>query len=141
MANRAHNRLADRGVQSDIRPMRARRRALVQAFSWLPQAGFAALGRKGVPADKVADSAVDDCCAFMDNPAAVDHHLADQLLIPMALAHGISSYTTREITLHTMTNLQLLQHILDIDYTVEGKIGRSGRVTVQGIGFTNSTLT
>ncbi|MCO5194594.1 MAG: RNA 3'-terminal phosphate cyclase [Anaerolineae bacterium] len=142
MANRAHNRLADRGVQSDIRPMRERGDGPgASIFLWLRQAGFAALGRKGVPADKVADSAVDDCCAFMDNPAAVDHHLADQLLIPMALAHGISSYTTREITLHTMTNLQLLQHILDIDYTVEGKIGRSGRVTVQGIGFTNSTLT
>lgn len=141
MVNRVYNRLAERGIEGDIRPMRERGAGPgASIFLWLPQAGFDALGQKGTPADKVADSAVDACYAFMDNPAAVDSRLADQLLIPMALAHGISSYTTPEITLHTMSNLQLLRHILDIDYTVEGKIGRSGRVTVQGISFVNKLL-
>jgi RNA 3'-terminal phosphate cyclase (ATP) len=142
MANRANNLLAEKGIAGQVQPRRERGQGPGAGIVlWMPQAGFGALGHKGMPADKVAETAVDAARAFIDNPAAtVDRHLADQILIPMALAHGVSSYTTPEITLHTMSNLQLLQHILGIDYTVDGEIGRPGRVTVHGIGFTNKSF-
>src|SRR5690606_7227234 len=103
---------------------------------WMPQAGFSSVGRPGLPADKVADAAVAELRAFVDNGAAVDPHLADQLLIPMALADGESSFTTHELTLHTLTNAALLQQWLGINVVIEGSLGTPGRVTVQGIGFT-----
>jgi RNA 3'-terminal phosphate cyclase (ATP) len=139
MVNRAHNRLAERGIMGEIRPMRERGNGPgASIFLWLPQAGFDALGRKSVPADHVADVAVDACLAFMDNPAAVDRHLADQLLIPMALAHGVSSYTTTMLTQHTTSNLALLRHMLGVEFNVEGQTGAPGRVTLHGIGFSRT---
>jgi RNA 3'-terminal phosphate cyclase (ATP) len=142
MANRANNLFAEKGIDGRVEPRRERGQGPGAGIVlWMPQAGFSALGRKSIPADQLAETAVDAARAFIDNPAAtVDSHLADQILIPMALAHGVSSYTTPEITMHTLSNLQLLAHILDIKYTVDGEIGRSGRITVHGIGFTNKTI-
>jgi RNA 3'-terminal phosphate cyclase (ATP) len=102
---------------------------------WLDQAGFSSLGRKGLPADKVAEAAVAELLAFVDNGAAVDHHLADQLLVPMALAHGKSSFTTDNLTQHTKTNANLLRQWLNVSITVDGVIGKPGRVWVTGVGF------
>jgi len=41
----------------------------------------------------------------------VDTHLADQLIPYLALAGG--SYTVREISLHTKTNIWTAEHFLD----------------------------
>jgi RNA 3'-terminal phosphate cyclase (ATP) len=45
------------------------------------------------------------------SPAAVDVHLADQLVPYLALAGG--SYSTREVSLHTKTNIWTAGHFLD----------------------------
>src|SRR5690606_22815379 len=102
MANRAANRLRQEGMQPLIQPVRERGAGPgAGIFLWLPQAGFGALGRKGYPSDAVADDAVADLLSFIENgSAAVDHHLADQLLIPMALASGRSTFTTQKLSSH-----------------------------------------
>jgi RNA 3'-terminal phosphate cyclase (ATP) len=41
-------------------------------------------------------------------------HLADQLLIPMALARG-GSYTTTTPTLHTTTNIETVKKFLPVE--------------------------
>ena len=57
-------------------------------FVWGPRAGFSALGARGKPAEQVADEAVEAYLAFRASGAACDRHLADQMLIYLALADG-----------------------------------------------------
>ncbi len=67
-------------------------------------AGFSALGRRGKPAEGVAAEAAS---AFLDHHhsgAAVDQHLADQLILPACLAEGDSSFTVSRVTAHLATN-------------------------------------
>jgi RNA 3'-terminal phosphate cyclase (ATP) len=102
------------------------------------QAGFSALGRKGYPADKVAEAAVGDLLTFLDNGAAVDYHLADQLLLPMALARGRSTFTVDKLSHHTLTNINILREWLAVEITATGEINQPGTVTVLGINMTRS---
>ncbi|MCA9940326.1 MAG: RNA 3'-phosphate cyclase [Anaerolineales bacterium] len=136
MARRAHNLLQEMGLQPVITPVRATGKGPGAGIVlWLPGAGFSCLGRKGFPADKVAEEAVAQLRAFVDNgglinSSAVDEHLADQLLLPMALAHGRSSLTTNRITLHTLTNADLLRQWLPVSLHVAGELGQPGTITV-----------
>lgn len=138
MANRAANLLRQHGVQPVIQPVRERSAGPgAGIFLWLPQAGFGALGRKGYPADAVADDVVADLLAFIENgSAAVDHHLADQLLIPMALAQGRSTFTTQKLSLHTLTNASIVRQWLGVDVVVSGREGQPGGVSVDGAAVT-----
>lgn len=138
MERRAHNLLTSMGLISRIKPVReSGAHPGAGLFLWRPQAGFSALGAKGVPADHVADEAVAQIRPFMDNQAAVDPHLADQLLIPMALASGQSHFSTSQITLHTLTNLTLLQQWLNVTTAVTGALDQPGAITINGSGFNN----
>lgn len=140
MARRAHNLLVEAGLEPDIQPQRERGAgAGAGIVLWLEQGGFNALGRKGLPADKVAGAAVGDLLTFLDKGAAVDYHLADQLLLPMALAQGRSSFTVDALSQHTLTNINLLGEWLDVAFTVTGKVGRPGTVVVHGIDHVQSS--
>lgn len=137
MAQRASKLLAAEGLASRIEPRRERGFAPgAGLFLWAPQAGASMLGRQGVPAEAVAEGAVAELLAFADNgAAAVDVHLADQLLLPMALAHGQSSFTTHHLTQHTVTHAALLRRWLDAAITIEGREGEAGRISVTGVGW------
>jgi RNA 3'-terminal phosphate cyclase (ATP) len=50
----------------------------------------------------------------MSSSAAVGPFLADQMLLPMALA-GSGSFTTSELTMHTLTNAQVIRKFLTVD--------------------------
>ncbi len=131
MARRAHNLLTQAGFTADIQPVRERGAGPGAGIClWLPQAGFAALGQKGVPADKVAETAVNELLAFVKTETAVDPHLADQLLLPMALANGRSHLTTSQITQHTLTNAVLLRRWLDVEIEIGGNLNQPAQVTV-----------
>lgn len=138
MARRAHNLLAAAGLTPQITPLRESGRGPGAGIVlWLPQGGFTALGRKGVPADAVAETAVDALLAFVRSETAVDDHLADQLLIPAALAHGVTAYTTHRLTQHTLTNADLLRRWLDVSIQIDGELDRAAKVTVAGIQLEN----
>lgn len=96
------------------------------------RAGFSALGERGKPAERVAEEAVEAFLAFLKSRAAIDPYLADQLLLPMALAHGTQTMTTSRISQHLLTNVWLIQQFLPIEIRVEGERGSAGRVTVEG---------
>ncbi|HVO15794.1 MAG TPA: RNA 3'-terminal phosphate cyclase [Alphaproteobacteria bacterium] len=66
--------------------------------------GATALGARGKPAEKVAEEAVAQLLAYDRSGAAVDSHLADQLIVPAALASGPSAFTTQRVTRHLTTN-------------------------------------
>lgn len=87
-----------------------------------------AFGRRGVRAEEVADQAADEALAYLNGRVAVGPHLADQLLLPMAMAGG-GSFTTSKPTPHTMTNAATIGKFLDIDIVFE-PLGEAGDVIV-----------
>lgn len=65
-------------------------------------------GDKGVPAERVAEKAVINARKYLASGAPVGEHLADQLMIPFALA-GSGSYCTMPLTLHSQTNIETIR--------------------------------
>lgn len=78
---------------------------------------FTGFGMKGVKAEEVAASLVKQVCSYLKSSAPVGHHLADQLLIPLALAGG-GRFCTTEPSLHTKTNIEVIRQFLDIGIDV-----------------------
>jgi RNA 3'-terminal phosphate cyclase (ATP) len=98
-------------------------------------AGFTAYGRQGLPSEQVADIACDDLLAYHHhNEAAIDSHLADQLVLPAVLADGLSRWTTCRVTQHLLTNVWVVNQFLDLHITVTGQEGEPGEVAVSGRG-------
>jgi RNA 3'-terminal phosphate cyclase (ATP) len=93
-------------------------------------AGFTGLGARGKPAEQVAQAAVDELLAYHASGAALDRHLADQLILPLAFAPGPSEFTTCQVTRHLLTNAWVVQQFLPVRVTIEGAEGEPGRVTV-----------
>lgn len=91
-----------------------------------------ALGAIGKRAERVADEAADDLLQCVASGVAVDAHLADQLILPLALARGRSEFTSASITPHLMTNAEVVRRFLRVEIEVEGAEGSPGRVTVEG---------
>jgi RNA 3'-terminal phosphate cyclase (ATP) len=95
-------------------------------------AGFTSLGRKGKPAEKVAEEACHDFLHYHESGAALDQHLADQLVLPLALAQGTSSFSTYRVTQHLLTNVWIVDRFLERGISVEGAVGEAGIVRVAG---------
>lgn len=89
---------------------------------WTGYCGGSALGERGLPAEKVGRRAAEEVISESRTSAAVDIHLADQLIPYMALA-GNSSYTVRELTLHAATNIWVTEQFLDVKFRIEEKEG------------------
>ena len=141
MAGRAMNLLAAAGLSSRIEPRREKGTGPgAGIFLWLPQGGFGSIGRPGLPSEKVAEAAVAETLAFIDNKSMVDRHLADQLLLPLALAHGRARYTTDHLTLHTTTSADLLRMWLDVQIDITGDLGQPAEIDVTGAGYTSLCL-
>jgi RNA 3'-terminal phosphate cyclase (ATP) len=76
------------------------------------RAGFSALGQLGKPSEQVAEEAVNDLLAFHHSGALLDRHLADQLVLPMALARLPGEFRVEELSPHTLTNLWVVEQFL-----------------------------
>jgi RNA 3'-terminal phosphate cyclase (ATP) len=75
-------------------------------------------GQRGVPAEIVAKTAVDCWQSYERTEAPVGEHLADQLLLPMAIA-GSGSFSTIDPTLHTITNAEVIAKFLACKFRIE----------------------
>jgi RNA 3'-terminal phosphate cyclase (ATP) len=76
---------------------------------------FAGVGRRGVRAEAVAADAADSCKRYLAAPdVPIGDCLADQLLLPMALAGG-GSYKTLALTRHSATNIDVIRMFLDVE--------------------------
>ena len=94
-------------------------------------AGFVSLGKRGKPAEQLAEEAVGALVSFLSSGAAVDMHLADQLVLPLALAPGASRFTTSRITSHLLTVLDVVRLFLpEVEVCVEGESGEPGLVVI-----------
>lgn len=96
------------------------------------QACFTALGERGKPAERVADEAADALAAFLGSDGAVEPWLADQLLLPLALAPGCSTLRTSAVTQHLLTNAAIIRRFLPVTIAVEATLGAPATVTISG---------
>jgi len=96
------------------------------------RAGFSALGRRGVPAERVADDAVDQLLAFRGSGATVDDHLADQLVPFLALARGPSDLRCPVLSPHLETVAWVVEQLLAVRVQLDA--GPPARVRVTPVG-------
>jgi RNA 3'-terminal phosphate cyclase (ATP) len=89
-----------------------------------------ALGARGKRAEAVADEAIDGLKRFLASPGVIDAHLADQLLIPLSLASGVSQIKTESVTTHLLTNAEIIDRFVSVSIEIEGSIGEPGSVTI-----------
>lgn len=68
--------------------------------------GGDAVGERGRPAESVGETAATDVLEAAEAPGRVDRHLADQLLVPLAVAGG--SLRLPVVTDHVETNLTVI---------------------------------
>ena len=103
--------------------------AWVEAVSGGLTEVFTAFGARGVSAEAVAGGLADEVGAWLASGAPVGEHLADQLLLPLALAGG-GGFLTVEPTLHTLTNIDVIRMFLPVTFDV-ARVGALTRIDVR----------
>jgi RNA 3'-terminal phosphate cyclase (ATP) len=109
MASRAQNLLEQAQLKAQVQPLRSRgvgagAGIFLTAEYEQTRTGFGAVGKIGLPAEQVAAIAAQEILEFHASGMAVDVHLADQLLLPAALASESSQYRVAQISQHLTTN-------------------------------------
>jgi len=98
---------------------------------------FTGFGEKGVSAETVANGVVEAARNYISSQATVSQFLADQLLLPMALAGG-GSFIATDWSLHAATNAEIIQRFLAVD--IETEKTTSGEVLVKLTSKNQPTL-
>jgi len=79
---------------------------------------FTGFGMHGVSAEAVAKDTAKDIRRYLASEVPVGPHLADQLLIPLAMAGGDGFVTSRP-SRHTNTNIEVIGKFLDVNFETE----------------------
>jgi RNA 3'-terminal phosphate cyclase (ATP) len=90
---------------------------------------FTAFGEVGVRAEGVAHRLAGEVRAYLQSDAPVGEHLADQLMVPLALAGG-GAFRTTEPTLHTRTNADVIAAFLPVTIGLEPDADRAWTLRV-----------
>jgi RNA 3'-terminal phosphate cyclase (ATP) len=84
---------------------------------------FTSFGEKGVSAEQVADTLARQVRAFLTCNGAMGPHLADQWMLPLALAVAATRvsalYTCSEMSEHSKTNIGVIEKFLPVRFSVE----------------------
>jgi RNA 3'-terminal phosphate cyclase (ATP) len=88
---------------------------------------FTGFGQIGVRAEAVAEGAVRETRQYLAAGVPVGPHLADQLLLPLALGRG-GAFRTTALSRHSSTNLEVVRAFLSTSVSV---IGERDDVTVE----------
>ena len=90
-------------------------------------------GEKGVSAEQVAGALVKEIRAHQASEGALGQHLADQWMLPLALAvvarRGEAVFTCTEMTEHATTNVGVIEQFLPVRFEVDST-GAHPRVRV-----------
>ena len=89
---------------------------------------FTGVGTRGVRAEAVAATAAESAKRYLAANVPVGDCLADQLLLPLALAGG-GSYRTLAQTRHSATNIEVIRKFLDV--TVETREAGPDTTTIE----------
>ena len=143
-ASRADFLLRKRGIRAQIRasaPPSPGQGTMVFVLAEYQNAwaGFTGYGRLRKPAEKVAEEACQAFARFHERAQPIDEHLADQLLLPVALAcggadadGGETQYAVESVTEHLLTQAWVIQQLLPAVFVqIDGAKGGTGLVTVR----------
>lgn len=86
------------------------------------------IAQQGKSSEAVATGAAKGLRSYLASSAPVGVHLADQLLLPMALAGG-GVFHTLAISDHTRTNMALIEQFLPVKFAVEELASGEKRIT------------
>ena len=89
------------------------------------------IGAKGIRAERVAEECVEQAKRYVESHVPVGEHLADQLMLPMALAGG-GSFRTLPLSAHATTQIALLGKF-GIEVTAANRDDGSVQVAVGSI--------
>lgn len=82
------------------------------------RASFSALGARGKRMERVAEEAGQDLRRWIAGTASCDEHLADQLVLPAALAAGLSTWSSPRLSRHLASVLPLVRIFIPIEWEV-----------------------
>lgn len=85
---------------------------------------FTAFGEKSVRAEAVARQALQNARRYIASNAAVGEYLADQLMLPLALA-GSGGFTTEAVSMHAKTNAAVIEQFLPVHFHFGAREGIS----------------
>jgi RNA 3'-terminal phosphate cyclase (ATP) len=81
---------------------------------------FTGFGERGVRAETVAEGVIALVQAYLDSIAPVGNLLADQLVVPFALAGG-GSFKTLLLSRHAQTNIEVVKMFLNVEVNVRAE--------------------
>ena len=84
---------------------------------------FTGIGRRGIPAEHVAEEALNEMREYLEAGVPVGYHLADQLMLPLGIAAWQTGqggrFRTLPLTLHSTTHMDILRTFLNCQITSE----------------------
>jgi RNA 3'-terminal phosphate cyclase (ATP) len=92
---------------------------------------FTGFGEVNVRAEGVAAKVAQEARAYIASGVPIGIHLADQLLIPVALA-GVGRFRTGPLSRHTTTNLEVIRQFLDVEIDLLEEPKRIWTISVAG---------
>ena len=124
-ADSAASLIMEAGYECEIDTERVTCRSTGSGISlWNGLVGGSALGKQGLPAEKVGENAAKDILTELRYGASIDVHLADQLIPYMGLSSRSrfgsrsGSYTVRELSQHALTNIWVTEQFLDVKFDI-----------------------
>ena len=107
--------LNERNIQSLPREQGPGNTASLEVVSKHITERFFAVGEKRVSAEVVAAQLVKEVKSYLASSAAVGEYLADQLVLPMALA-GAGEFTVAHPSCHLLTNIAVVERFLPVRF-------------------------
>ncbi|MCA9218322.1 MAG: hypothetical protein KDB27_34875, partial [Planctomycetales bacterium] len=107
---------------ADVRSTGPGNVVLIQLDYECVSAVFTGFGKIGRRAEAVADGALHEAVTFIDGNAPLNEYLADQLLLPMAVAAASngrhSRFVTAMLSSHAKTHVDVIQRFLNVSVDV-----------------------
>ncbi|MFH7882591.1 MAG: RNA 3'-terminal phosphate cyclase, partial [Candidatus Aenigmatarchaeota archaeon] len=91
------------------------------------------IGKMGVKAEIIGEECAKELLASLESKAALDKFMADQILIFLALAQGESCVSVEKITEHCITNIKVVEKMLNVKFKIDENF--PPKISVEGIGF------
>lgn len=90
---------------------------------------FTGFGTRGISWKHVAHGVFKESLGYLSDDVVAGEHLADQLLIPMAIGAG-GSFITGPLSLHTETNIEIIKRFLDVEIEVERITEKKNKIKI-----------
>jgi len=89
------------------------------------------MGARGMRAESLAQAAFEETFSWMSGNSTVDPFLADQLLLPLVLAEGESTFTVSRLTSRFLTCAWVVKQFAPIHITIRGSENGPGTITIR----------